>query len=77
LAHVKTGNFYGTPFESFAVNHSHGVVFAFSLLLIGALISPEVRAGEKLTGTLAGRRCALSAAILSLAALLALWWSGF
>ncbi|WP_256750454.1 hypothetical protein [Mesorhizobium sp. Mes31] len=74
LAHVKIGNFYGTPFESFVANHG---IWTFSLLLIGALLSPEVRAGERLTGTVAGRRFAFSAAILSFAALLAVWWSGF
>ncbi|MDX8527546.1 hypothetical protein RFM68_23890 [Mesorhizobium sp. MSK_1335] len=73
LVHNKMGSFYGTPFEGFAANH--GMLVAMGLVLVGGLLSPEIRRGEKPVNAISARFFG-SAAILSFVALLALWWSG-
>lgn len=75
LVHNKVGDFYGAPFEGFT--SKYGVSFLVPLLLVGAVLSPEVRAGKKAADTIAARRCFLTAAILLFAVLVTLWESGF
>lgn len=75
LVHNKMGDFYGTPFEG--LTSKYGLSFLVPLLLAGAVLSPEVRAGKKPADTIAVRGCFLSTAILLFVVLMTLWESGF
>jgi hypothetical protein len=72
LVHNKMGNFYGTPFEGFVAKY--GLLCIALPGLLGVLLFPEIRAGEKLPDTVSVRVCGLGSVIFSLAALLIIWW---